>query len=271
VVAVALINSPWQTGRATEASPGFSASPVPAGCTPGSSGDVEVLAPFRARPRGTLRRQTMKTKSLAVLVAAMVLLAPTLASAQVIFAPYETTFSEDIVGLLSKEQVRQELKLKKEEAAKLGEALRPIKEKYQTEVKSLQKLPAKEAQEKYTDFRKTILAESHKVIAATLRPEQMKRLKQIEFQQRGPKAFDDPDVQKLLALREDQKAKIKQVADEARQEEERALRTTGLSYQVMQRIRQQQLEKTVAVLTKEQVKTWQELVGVPFTLRPGPK
>ena len=44
-----------------------------------------------------------------------------------------------------------------------------------------------------------------------------------------------------------------------------------MSSEISKNIRLRQLEKNIAILTDEQKKTWQDLVGATFTLQPGLK
>ena len=160
----------------------------------------------------------MKANSLAVLGLSALFLAPDLTAAQILFPPYEgCLLPRTHPGSFWREQVRRELKLQQDEAAKLDVALGQIKESYRKEIEVLQELPLREVQEKFTKLRTTVREESLKAIESNLQAPRLKRLKQIELQQRGPEVFDDPVVQKALTLSEEQKTKIKDAADEAQE------------------------------------------------------
>src|SRR5437773_1539463 len=61
---------------------------------------------------------------------------------------------------------------------------------------------------KYEELQKKALADS-------LTPEQLKRLKQIQLQQRAAQAFPAPEVQTALNMTADQKAKIQTSTEDA--------------------------------------------------------
>src|SRR5262249_38893363 len=57
-------------------------------------------------------------------------------------------------------------------------------------------------------------ADIKKVVEATLTPEQLKRLKQIDLQAKGVRAFSNEDVAKDLSLNDTQKTKVKTILDD---------------------------------------------------------
>ncbi len=62
--------------------------------------------------------------------------------------------------------------------------------------------------------REKMRAENMKKLEAILKPDQMKRLKEISIQVQGNRAILDPEVQKALGLSDDQKSKIKKLQDD---------------------------------------------------------
>jgi hypothetical protein len=117
---------------------------------------------------------------------------------------------------------------------------------------------------------------AQKALEGALSADQIKRLKQIQLQQRGLEAFRDAEVEKALKLSDEQKEKLKTIAEEVRKE------MGGLfqrgqggnpreAFQKMQEMRTKAREKADAVLTDEQKKAWKELTGAPFEAgrRPG--
>jgi hypothetical protein len=67
-------------------------------------------------------------------------------------------------------------------------------------------------------------AENERVLAEILKPEQLKRLKQISYQRRGSNAFTDPDVAKAIQLTENQQKKTRARAWEFNPRERRRYR-----------------------------------------------
>jgi hypothetical protein len=111
-------------------------------------------------------------------------------------------------------------------------------------------------------------------VSDVLKPDQIKRLKQIELQQAGPA---DPDAQKELKLSDDQKAKIKEIADKSREEGREIFSTAKGNFQEalekMTKLRKQTQEKELAVLSDAQKKQWKDMTGEPFEVKfePRPK
>lgn len=114
-----------------------------------------------------------------------------------------------------------------------------------------------------------------KALGEVLKPEQVKRLKQIELQQRGSRAFVDEEVQKALKLTDEQKEKIKGIAEESGKQM-RELFGGGQgnreeAFKKMQSLRKETNDKVQAVLSDDQKKAWKELTGEPFEVRFGPR
>ena len=62
---------------------------------------------------------------------------------------------------------------------------------------------------KQQEFSKSYSAEGMKKLEAFLKPEQLKRFKQIELQAQGIAAFSDPEVVKSLKITGEQTEKVK--------------------------------------------------------------
>jgi Spy/CpxP family protein refolding chaperone len=120
--------------------------------------------------------------------------------------------------------------------------------------------------------------EVKKVTEDTLTSEQKKRIKQIEIQAMGLRAFSNEEVVKELKITDEQKTKIKEVVD-ANQKE---LRDAGLGFgrpmggqqpdaeklaadrKKRAEMTEKAMEKVSATLTEEQKKTWTEMTGPKF-------
>jgi serine/threonine protein kinase len=112
------------------------------------------------------------------------------------------------------------------------------------------------------------VAANQKAVAEILRPDQVKRLKQIDWQLLGPLAFGNPEVASGLDLTETQSQQIRQI-----QREGFALPPPHGQWRAgspdegrkrMEEAREQSVKRIVAVLTEEQKQKWQELSGQPF-------
>jgi Spy/CpxP family protein refolding chaperone len=161
--------------------------------------------------------------------------------------------------LLTQKSVQEELKLSDDQLKKVGELV----EKQREEFGKLRDLSREERQKKVEELTK----ESHKALAEILKADQVKRFKQIQWQQEGARAFADPEVADALKLSDEQKDKVKAVREEA-QKEMRALRESGASREEVRKkfeeIRKASSDKLMGILTDEQKTKWKELQGEPF-------
>ena len=114
-----------------------------------------------------------------------------------------------------------------------------------------------------------------KAFGEFLKPEQLARLKQISYQQRGATAFADPEVAKKLNLTDTQKSEIHEIVQESMsQMAELRQQFQGDREGAMKKmaeIRKETLGKASAKLNDEQQKTWKELIGAPFEVRFQPR
>jgi hypothetical protein len=178
-----------------------------------------------------------------------------------------------LAGLISNESVQKELKLDSDQVQKATAAVQEVREKHQGDFAGLQDLSQEERREKMAAMTKTIDEETAKALHGILKPDQIKRLKQIELYNRGVNAFTDPDVQKALSLTSEQKEKIKTIAADA-QEEMRGLRGQGgqggdraEAQKKMAEFRKHTMEKVMAVLNGDQKDKWKEMTGTPFEVQ----
>jgi hypothetical protein len=110
-----------------------------------------------------------------------------------------------------------------------------------------------------------------------LKPDQNKRLRQIQLQQMGVHAFADSDVQKDLKLTDKQKDEAKEIVDstdkdareifqgmrEARNDPEKR---QGILKKV-DAVRKEGMDKMAGQLTDDQKKAWKELTGEKFEIK----
>jgi TolA-binding protein len=173
------------------------------------------------------------------------------------------------VVLVQNKGVHEELKLDNEQIEKVlavaEKALADLKER----AAKFRGLKPDEIAAKMQEEMRKINEGTYKALASILKPEQMKRLKQIDLQQTGSEAFDSADVQKGLQLSDDQKAKLKDLNEAyARDRRELARPSSGANLpgivRKMNALRKDYLEKAEAVLTAEQMKSWKEMTGEPF-------
>jgi len=173
--------------------------------------------------------------------------------------------------LLANASVQQELKLDDKQVEKSKELGEKAREKMQEARSALEGLEGEELQKKRQEINRETTAWAHKEMGAFLKPEQVARLKQISYQQRGAQAFTEPEVASKLNLSDTQKTEIQEIQRESMQEirsifqdnqddREAAMKKIG-------ELRKQTLAKVEGKLNDEQKKTWKELLGAPFEIK----
>src|SRR5262249_13881603 len=113
-----------------------------------------------------------------------------------------------------------------------------------------------------------IREENEKEIAKILKAEQLKRLKQISYQQQGASAFTDASVAKELQLTDSQKKEIQKINEETFAKIREVLQPGSPpddeTRKKMTELRMAAADKIVKLLTNEQKTKWKELQGEPF-------
>jgi hypothetical protein len=172
--------------------------------------------------------------------------------------------------------VQEEIKL---DATQKGD-LQKVQEKMRTSMREAFQ-SASGDREKMQEAMKAVTETTKKdveKVKESLKPEQAKRLHQLEIQVAGIRAFENPDVQKQLNLNDKQKADIKEIT-EGIAKDSQELRTGAQGDQAKRQEAQRKIaaitkegtEKVSGLLTEDQKKTWTELVGEKFDKfeRPG--
>jgi hypothetical protein len=180
------------------------------------------------------------------------------------------------LGLLSNPSVQKELGLSEDQVKKVQTVTKEITDKHADERAEIRQLGrgSDEAREKSQALNKKIADEMKEGLKGVLTTKQEKRLNQIALQARGIQAFNDPEVQKKLDLKDDQKEKLKTIAEDSQNEIREAFqgaRAGGGDFQeAMKKItalRKEALDKATSVLDDTQKKTWQDMTGKPFQIQ----
>jgi Spy/CpxP family protein refolding chaperone len=175
-------------------------------------------------------------------------------------------------GLVNNKSVQQELKLTDEQIKKAADTVKEVREKHNEEFANLRNIEdMQERFQKMGELNRTVNTETYKALESVLKPEQMKRLKQIELQLRGNGAFGDEHVQKALKLTDEQKEKIKTINEDFRNEMREAGQANQGDREAFQKkmteLRKDAMDKISAVLTADQKKEWHEMVGEHFEVK----
>jgi delta 1-pyrroline-5-carboxylate dehydrogenase len=185
-------------------------------------------------------------------------------------------------ALIRMEAVQKELKMEKDQTDKATEAVKKVQDKHADEYTKLRDLSQEERRTKTTELTKVVNDETYAALETVLKPEQTKRLKELELQRAGVAAFTRADVQTALSLNDEQKGKVKAISEESAtklrelmgggrgQGGQRPMRGAGArpDQAKITELRKEYMDKAVAVLNDDQKKTWTSLVGTAFTFPP---
>jgi hypothetical protein len=183
---------------------------------------------------------------------------------------------QGIAQLVTNKSVQEELKLTEDQIAKFKTASEEINSKYKAELDKAREAKDFKAQ---GEVRKTMNEESTKVLTKlaedTLKPEQVKRLKQIELQVGGTRALvSNADVQKALKLTESQIGEIKAINEDAQKDAMEVRKAAGKDREKQKEaqtkvaeINKDAAEKSLNKLTPDQKKQWIDMTGPKFDLK----
>lgn len=181
--------------------------------------------------------------------------------------------------------LQEELKVTAEQKDKLSDVMKPIREKQQ-ELRGLftpGQPPSEDELKEMREKMSKLAEETKKGVEGVLKPEQVKRLTQINYQALGVRAFADKDVQAALKLTDAQKEKAKTITDDFAKETREMMMKTFQDFQQggnpeemqkkiqeMQKKREEMQKsadsKIEKELTADQKKKWKEMLGEKFDL-----
>lgn len=166
----------------------------------------------------------------------------------------------DSLTLLRLEEVHTDLKLTADQFARIKEVLKPVREKYVKQASILLKGSSEKEGDKLLDkLQEEIKEEGLRGVEKVLNPAQFRRLGQLCIQQRGYKAFLDKRVQLSLKLTDGQLKQLPMLLEEHDKKFTNLLRS--YSFEGRQRLDRETTAAHVGILTPEQKKQWEELVG----------
>ncbi|HET6572770.1 MAG TPA: Spy/CpxP family protein refolding chaperone [Fimbriiglobus sp.] len=112
--------------------------------------------------------------------------------------------------LINSKIVQKELKIDEGQASKLKEWAREFGAKQREKMRELFQ-GGNFDREKFGEIMAEQTKEAYKEIATVLKPDQVKRLRQIDTQVSGTRAFATPHVQEALKLTDEQKEKVRDI------------------------------------------------------------
>lgn len=175
------------------------------------------------------------------------------------------------IGLLMNKGVQEELKITEEQRDKIGEMMKGMFDKRKEEFLKFKELPKDEIGAKMKKMMKEINESAMKELKDVLKPEQIKRFKQIERQQNVVITLtNDEEAAKELKVTDEQKEKMKELVDELEKERGGLFKEKGDFKEradKMAALLKETNEKAIKLLTDEQVAKWKEMTGTPFTIK----
>ncbi|MHB1422146.1 MAG: hypothetical protein ACYC3I_02895 [Gemmataceae bacterium] len=184
--------------------------------------------------------------------------------------------------LLANNRVKEEIKLSSEQDQRVRKVVQDVKDKYQAELRKARGDRQRQIKIILDEMRET-RDSINKALPDILKPEQLKRLDQIQIQVNGIASFKREDVQKKLMLTDEQKAELRKIGDGLKQQAAEALREAANAPvrkgpAAIRRVRELKDEadrKAMATLRDEQKRSWKEMTGekidvkIELPIRPG--
>lgn len=123
--------------------------------------------------------------------------------------------------------------------------------------------------------REQMRLEQEKKVKEILTAEQYKRYQEIALQQEGPASFARKEVADKLGLSDSQRQKVNAILEEQRATMRDMFQGGGgggdrqAMMETMQKLREERNAKLLAILTPEQKKIWEGMLGKPFQFQRG--
>jgi hypothetical protein len=177
-----------------------------------------------------------------------------------------------VLDFLADERVHRDLGLDAPQLQALRQVLNDSRNGLRGRLAIFLSLPEEKYVERYLALRHL---EPHVLRGLTemLRPEQLRRLRQIQLNVVGPPVFVEPEIQRALQLDDRQAAEVDARYNEMRKtwtlilfdhepgpERERRMRIA----------RDATSQRLMEILTEAQKRTWKQCLGRPFSLEPPP-
>ena len=167
------------------------------------------------------------------------------------------------------ENVRKELELVDEQRQKIDDIRKQLQEETTAQYKKMQEVPQDQRMQKYNEMNAALAEKTEKQIRELLLPHQTKRLKEIKLQMQvlnnyygAGQALAGDELAKELKITEDQKAKLREVQQEIMQDQQKKWR------EFQQKLSEEAMAKMLGVLTAQQRKELDRLMGQKFEYSP---
>jgi Spy/CpxP family protein refolding chaperone len=181
----------------------------------------------------------------------------------------------NILGMLAdNKQLQDELKLTADQIEKIKAAMEKVRADLKDDFAKLGR-DSGASREERMEAGKKVREATEKALADILKPDQTKRIEQIHLQMAGIRMYTEKKVQDALKLTDEQKEKIKTIADDTEKKGRELFEAAGddrrAAFEKIQALRKEAMESITKTLTDEQKKAVKDLTGEPFQLqrRPG--
>jgi hypothetical protein len=166
--------------------------------------------------------------------------------------------------LVGQKSVQEEVKLTDDQVAKAKKVNEDIRAKYADDLKNSFK-----DREKAAELRKKMSEETNKALAEVLKPDQLKRIRQIEIQLGGLNSLSRDDVAKELKLTDKQKDDLKGRVDDLRKDTGEIFKDAGKDKFAEASVKartlsQEAATKFVSTLSDDQKTAYKEMTGKKF-------
>ena len=186
--------------------------------------------------------------------------------------------------LVANKAVQEDLKLTDEQVEKVKTWGKEYQDKVMADMKGkladLKDATKEERAEKLAAWSTENNKTAYKALGEVLKPEQIKRLKQIEVQANGVTSFQNADVVAALKLTDSQKSTIKGVVTDYNKDVQEIRTAAGIggkgakvdpdkraeADKKIDKLRKEAMAKVEDALNDDQKKTWKELTGAAFDI-----
>lgn len=164
--------------------------------------------------------------------------------------------------LLSEKDVQADLALGEADRGRFNAIARQFDEQRTEVLRGYQHLTPLERRSRFLELART----SEQVIRSILSEGQLQRLRQIDLQTHGPMVFSQPEIVSALKLTESQRQSLRQIEAEMFlfMREEPGPGDTSSRRSARDVVIRSIMERSLAVLTPEQMVIWKGLIGTPF-------
>jgi hypothetical protein len=184
-----------------------------------------------------------------------------------------------LLGLLRIEEVQKEIDMMADQVEAIGKIGEQLRDTPRPEAGFDFREATEEQREsfmvKMREFAETQGKKVTEQLEEVLLPEQLERARQIALQAQGMQAFSDPTFIKKIGLTEAQQEKLKAQQEGMREKMGTAMREAAQSGDrdsiraKIEEMRDESFKEAKSVLTEEQKKKYDEMLGKPFELPEG--